>query len=82
MDGRNRASADARLRYCVTGSSPLRVTRFCPTNPVMRAELLGVATINLFNFVYWALFLLYASRYLHVSPATIGVVILSRRELK
>jgi MFS family permease len=44
-------------------------------NPVIRPELLGVATINLFNFVYWALFLLYASRYLHVAPATIGIVI-------
>jgi MFS family permease len=44
-------------------------------NPVMRAELLGVATINLFNFVYWALFLLYASRYLDIAPATIGIVL-------
>jgi MFS family permease len=49
--------------------------RWIRHNAVMRAELLGVATINLFNFVYWALFLLYASRYLHVAPATIGVVI-------
>ena len=49
--------------------------RWIRHNPVMRAELLGVATINLFNFVYWALFLLYASRYLHVGPATIGLVI-------
>jgi MFS family permease len=49
--------------------------RWIRHNPVMRAELLGVATINFFNFIYWALFLLYASRYLDVSPATIGVVI-------
>ena len=49
--------------------------RWIRDNPVMRAELLGVATINLFNFIYWALFLLYASRDLHVAPATIGVVI-------
>lgn len=49
--------------------------RWIRGNAVMRAELLGIATINLFNFVYWALFLLYASRYLHVAPATIGVVI-------
>jgi MFS family permease len=49
--------------------------RWIRNNPVMRAELLGVATINLFNFIFWALFLLYASRYLHVGPATIGVVI-------
>jgi MFS family permease len=49
--------------------------RWIRHNPVMRADLLGVATINFFNFVYWALFLLYASRYLHVAPATIGVVL-------
>ncbi|HJQ73619.1 MAG TPA: MFS transporter [Gaiellaceae bacterium] len=49
--------------------------RWVRNNPVMRAELLGVATINFFNFVYWALFLLYASRYLHISPAAIGVLI-------
>jgi MFS family permease len=49
--------------------------RWIRRNPVMRAELLGVATINFFNFVYWAMFMLYASRYLHVTPATIGIVI-------
>lgn len=49
--------------------------RWIRHNPIMRAELLGVATLNFFNFIYWALFLLYASRYLHVSPATIGIVI-------
>jgi MFS family permease len=49
--------------------------RWIRNNPIMRAELLGVATINFFNFVYWAMFLLYATRYLHVQPATIGIVI-------
>lgn len=49
--------------------------RWIRHNLVMRALLLGVATINLFNFVFFALFLLYASRYLHVAPATIGVVL-------
>jgi MFS family permease len=49
--------------------------RWIRHNLVMRAMLLGVATINLFNFVLFALFLLYASRYLHVAPATIGVVL-------
>jgi MFS family permease len=44
-------------------------------NPVIRADLLGVATINFFNFIYFALFLLYASRHLHVAPATIGLVL-------
>ena len=49
--------------------------RWIRDNPVMRAELLGVATMNFFNFIFWALFLLYASRYLHVTPATLGVVL-------
>jgi MFS family permease len=49
--------------------------RWIRDNAVMRAELLGVATINFFNFVYSALFLLYASRYLHVAPATIGLLL-------
>jgi MFS family permease len=49
--------------------------RWIRRNPVMRADLLGVATINFFNFIFFALFLLYASRHLHVAPATIGVVL-------
>jgi len=49
--------------------------RWIRRNAVMRAELLGVATINFFNFVYWALFMLYASRYLDIAPATIGIVL-------
>jgi MFS family permease len=41
----------------------------------MRAELLGVATINLFNFMFFALFMLYAVRRLQISPATLGIVL-------
>jgi MFS family permease len=44
-------------------------------NAIIRAELLGVATLNLFNFMYFALFLLYATRSLHVQPATLGLVL-------
>jgi MFS family permease len=44
-------------------------------NPIMRAELLGVATINLFNFMFFALFMLYAVRALEISPATLGLVL-------
>jgi MFS family permease len=44
-------------------------------NPIIRAELLGVATLNLFNFMFFALFVLYATRYLHVRPATLGLVL-------
>ncbi len=49
--------------------------RWIRGNPIIRAELLGVATINLFNFMFFALFLLYATRSLHVKPAVIGIVL-------
>jgi predicted MFS family arabinose efflux permease len=42
---------------------------------VMRASLGAVATINYFNFVFFALFVLYATRTLHVRPATLGLVL-------
>jgi MFS family permease len=48
--------------------------RWIGANAIVRAELLGVATLNLFNFVFVALFTLYATRSLHVPPATLGVV--------
>jgi MFS family permease len=44
-------------------------------NAIIRAELLGVATLNLFNFMFFALFLLYATRSLGVHPATLGIVL-------
>jgi MFS family permease len=49
--------------------------RWIRRNGIIRAELLGVATLNLFNFVFAALFLLYATRELHVSPAALGIVL-------
>ena len=42
--------------------------RFVWGNPSMRASLLATATINLFNFIFWALFILYVVRSLHVQP--------------
>jgi MFS family permease len=49
--------------------------RFVRRSPVMRAALAAVATVNLFNFMFFALFLLYASRYLHIRPGPLGVVL-------
>jgi MFS family permease len=49
--------------------------RYVATSPVMRSSLLATATINLFNFVFHALFILYAVRSLHVRPATLGIVL-------
>jgi MFS family permease len=49
--------------------------RWIRDNAVIRAELLGVATLNLFNFMFFALVLLYATRALHVRPAALGLVL-------
>jgi MFS family permease len=44
-------------------------------SPVIRASLLATATINFFNFVFFALVILYANQYLHIQPGALGVVI-------
>jgi len=44
-------------------------------SPVIRASLLGTATINFFNFVFQALVILYANKYLHIQPGALGAVI-------
>jgi MFS family permease len=49
--------------------------RWIRGNSIVRAELLGVATLNLFNFMFFALFILYATRTLGVAPATLGIVL-------
>jgi MFS family permease len=49
--------------------------RYVLRNPTMRASLLSTATINLFNFIFWALFVLYAVRELDVSAGTLGLVL-------
>ena len=41
----------------------------------MRSALGATATINFFNFLFFALFVLYATRYLHVEPGLLGVVL-------
>ncbi len=49
--------------------------RYILGTPWIRASLLATATINLFNFVFHALFILYAVRSLHVRPGTLGLVL-------
>jgi MFS family permease len=49
--------------------------RYMWGSPIIRASLLATATINFFNFVFFALFILYATRELDVSPATLGLVL-------
>jgi MFS family permease len=44
-------------------------------NQIVRAALGATATINFFNFVFFALFILYATKSLDVSPGTLGLVL-------
>ena len=49
--------------------------RFIWRSDLLRYSLAATATINLFNFAFFALFLLYATRSLHVRPGTLGLVL-------
>jgi len=49
--------------------------RFTVRSPIVRASLIGVATINFFNLMFGALFMLYAIRVLHVRPGVLGLVL-------
>jgi predicted MFS family arabinose efflux permease len=49
--------------------------RFIWRTPTLRASLLATATINFFNFVFAAIFILYATQTLGVTPATLGLVL-------
>jgi MFS family permease len=48
--------------------------RFIARSPVMRAMLAASTTLNLFNYMFHALLVLYAVRYLHFSPGLLGLV--------
>jgi MFS family permease len=49
--------------------------RFIVRSPILRPLLASVATLNFFNFVFWALFILYATRELGVRAGTLGLVL-------
>jgi MFS family permease len=49
--------------------------RFILGSSVIRSSLLATATVNFFNFIFWALFVLYATRELDVAPGTLGVIL-------
>lgn len=49
--------------------------RFLWRQPLLRASLAASATINLFNFAFFAIFVLYATRALGVAPGTLGLVL-------
>jgi MFS family permease len=49
--------------------------RFIRRSEVVRTSLLAASTVNFFNFMFFALFVLYATRYLHVQPGVLGLVL-------
>jgi MFS family permease len=49
--------------------------RWILRSPLIRAALAAGATLNYFNYVFLALFILYVTRTLQVPPATLGVVL-------
>jgi MFS family permease len=49
--------------------------KFIRHSPIVRASLLAASVVNFFNFVFFALFVLYATRYLHVRPGVLGLVL-------
>lgn len=48
---------------------------FIFSDPIMRPTILSAATLNLFNFCFQALFILYATVYLHVQPGILGAAL-------
>jgi MFS family permease len=44
-------------------------------NSILRPALLGTATLNFFNYAFWALFLLYAADELGIKAGTLGLVL-------
>jgi MFS family permease len=49
--------------------------RFVARSPILRALLLNTTTLNLFNYMFAALFVLYVTTELGISPATLGLII-------
>ena len=49
--------------------------RFIASSPIVRSALAATATINFFDYAFFALFLLYVTRTLGVTPGTLGLVL-------
>jgi MFS family permease len=49
--------------------------RFIARSAVMRSSLAATATVNFFNFVFWALFVLYVTRELDIPAGTLGLIL-------
>jgi MFS family permease len=57
------------------GGGVLNGLKFIARSPVVRASLIGVAVINFFNLMLFALLMLYAVRVLHVNAGLLGVIL-------
>jgi MFS family permease len=55
--------------------SVLTGARFIARSGIVRASLIAVATINFFNLMFNALYLLYAVRVLHIRPGVVGLLL-------
>ena len=55
--------------------SVLAGARFIAGSALVRASLIAVATINFFNLMFAALYLLYAVRVLHIKAGVVGVLV-------
>jgi MFS family permease len=49
--------------------------RFIRSTPIVRAALGATATVNFFTFVFWAIFVLYATTELHIPAAELGLAL-------
>jgi MFS family permease len=49
--------------------------RFVLGHPILRANLACTATVNFFNFVFFAIFVLYATRELGIRPGLLGAIL-------
>jgi MFS family permease len=49
--------------------------RYIRRTPTIRAALVTTATINFFNFMFWALFILFATKTLDIEPGTLGLIL-------
>ncbi|HXS66806.1 MAG TPA: MFS transporter [Streptosporangiaceae bacterium] len=49
--------------------------KFIKNSPIVRSSLIAVSVINFFDFVFFALFVLYATKSLHVAPGVLGLVL-------
>jgi MFS family permease len=65
--------AEPPADYCE--GSALAGARFIVGSPLVRASLIAVATVNFFNLMFAALYLLYAVRVLHITAGVVGVLV-------